>query len=524
MKKYLCVLLSILLLFGCTGFSSAAADALPESAHPYADNADEEQTYCFPEETDGFFMTFSADTHFEEPAVVFYGEDGSVLDLDLDTVLEMDFDEFEKLVYDLEFKDGDSLTLYNGEGFIGSYTGDELAGRTVYVPGGDVTLELITDESVSDFGYKVESVSAAAPEGIRTVTYHLADGKSTYINCFTEGEEDYVLSCEGMLYEDKAYIGWSDAEGGELLYSGYEDLIIDRDLDFYPVFTANLLRPDEVFSFDNEYEPFAVNDYSYAIDEENSLSFTNYYMNNEDYTAMLKNLYRAGAVSPLFIPAAIAAGDLMLYPLSYWGGSCYGMALTAALQHYGLLDLLKYGENAQTVSDLAPTSELISCINYYQAQEFAGSLMDTTADYPGTTMYRVKLKKLYNEVAGGRIALFGFYENHTFDSGGHAVLLTGAYDDADGNHVLLSYDCNFGSMYTESYATRYIISPDYSYMVSEYYGDIIGFDWVSDFSGFETFDISGNGNITSWYKSIFNHIMDFFRMIGDFFRTLFRIK
>lgn len=520
-RKLLSLFLSAVLIFCGTVLPGAAAAALPASAHPYADGLDEKTEYTFPGAADGFYMTFSEDCHFEEPSLIFYGKDGEVLDLDLDTALEMSYDELIGTVSDIGFKDGDRLDIYNDDSFIGSYSGDMLAGETVYVPGTSVTLQLVTDDSVTDYGYAVESVSAEAPEGIKTVTYVLDGGRAPVVECFTEGCEAEILSGSGIITGKKAYRAWSLTEGGEADYDGGETFTISENVTLYPVYTDILLGVEDVFSFDNDYEPFTVDGINLAEEGEEPDYLAYYYMEQEDYASMIRNLFRVSSIGPLFIPAAIAAGELLTYPLSVWGGSCYGMSLTVALQQCGLLDLLSYQEGAQTVAELAPSRELISCINYYQAQEFPAMMVQNAADYPGTNWYQVQLKKMYNEVASGKIVLFGFYENHSYDSAGHAILLTGAYDDLQGNHVLLAYDCNYGSMYVNGAATTYTISPDYSYITSEMYGDLVGIDWLSDFSAFESFDISGEGDVMSWYKSLFRHIREFFQNIIDFFRSLF---
>lgn len=507
-KKILAVLLSALLCLGCLLLPVSAADALPESDHPYADGIEQDYTYTYPGAADGFFITFSEDTFFEKDSFLFYGKNGQLLDLTTEEVLAMDDSELFSLVYDIEYKEGDLLQIFAGSEYLGYYDGDDLAGKTLYIPGNTVTMTLISDDSVSGYGFAVDAVSDKAPDGVYTVTYDL-DGRSDYIDCFGAEEEASVMSAGGIMNGAAAVKAWSLTKGGEAVYDGGEALTLTGNLVLYPVYTDILLTSDEVFSFDNEFEPFAVNRYG----EDEDAEITDYYMNDEDYTTMISNLYRVGALA--------AAGSMLSYTNSEWGGSCYGMSLAVALQHCGMLDLLRYQDGASTVNELAPSPELISCINYYQAQEYPASMVQNSADFPGTYKYTYQLQKMYNEVRNGHIVLFGFYENHSFDSVGHAILLTGAYDDLEGNHILLAYDCNYGSWYDGGIATRYIISPDFSSMTSEIYGDIIGFDWLSDFSCFEAFDIDGNGSTMSWFKSIINHIRDFFDMIASFFRSLF---
>lgn len=512
-EKIISVFLCAVLCVSCLVFPGAAKTAYPQSAHPYANDADETWEYSV-NGAKGLYITFSDKCSFEESALLFYGKNGELLDLTLEEALEMPENELVKLVYDIGIKDGDIFAVSDGEEYIGVYTGDELAGKTVYVPGEKAEFELITDESVTDYGFAIDRIATTAPTGVYTVTYDL-DGRNDVKNCYSKGETAEILSGSGIMYGDKVCKAWSLKKGGNAEYDGGEELVITSNVVLYPVYTPILFTSDEAFSFDNDYEPFAVNEFDISDEDSEPVYVTNYYMSDSDYAAMINNAWQTGALGAL--------SGLISYPYTQWGGSCYGMSVTAALQHYGLLDLLRYQDGAECVRELEPSPELISCINYYQGQEYPASMVQNSADFPGTYNYSYQLGKMYNEVKNGKIVIFGFYENHSFDSMGHAVLLTGAYDDLDGNHVLVAYDCNYGSWYTDGIATLYVISPDFSRMASEMYGEIIGFDWLSDLSCFESFDINGGGDATGWYMSIINHIRDFFEMILSFFRSLFML-
>ena len=539
-KKITAVLLSLLLCFGMLAFPAAAEDAataLPESDHPYANDFDETWEYEFPEEVDGFFMTFSEETHFEPVKIHFTDEDGNDIYYTMDELDQMIAEEEARLeaagedpfyAYDnvlegltfVDYKNGDGLAVFVDGMMLDVYDDDQLAGRTIYIPGAVVTLELFTDESVTDYGFKVVSVSAEAPEGCLTVTYYLEDEKPAAVECFTAGEEVMVYSNAGILTDDASCIGWSDTRGGDMLYEGGETITPEESISFYPVYTPILLRPDEVFSFDNDDDPFAVNQISVQKDGYDLLSFSNYHLEQQDYTSLLKNIARTLGVSPL---GMLSLYNAALYPVSIWGGSCYGISLSVALQHYGMLDMLSLQEGAECVRDLEGTPELVSCINYYQAQETAAKATQYTVNNPGSAWYKMQLQKMFETVAGGDIVLFGLYEGATYNSAGHAVLLVGAYDDLSGNHVLIAYDSNFGSDYANGDAwTFFYIPEDYSAIYCDWYY-VEGFDWLSDFSGFDAFRMDGSGDSASWYKSVLNHLKDFFAMLKAFF-TAFRLK
>ena len=193
-------------------------------------------------------------------------------------------------------------------------------------------------------------------------------------------------------------------------------------------------------------------------------------------------------------------------PALFWDSSAWGIALTVALQHYGLLDLCALQPGTDAVRDLESTPALISAINYYDLQETPAYALMTAANFPGSPWYRTQLQKLYKTVAGGDLALLNVHALHTFDSVGTPVLLTAAYDDADGNHVLLAYNPYWSSAYADGYAlSRFYISPDFSRISSDSHW-IAGFEWLDDFSGFTAFAQDGSGDSAAWYQSVLNHI------------------
>lgn len=533
-KKILSLLLCVALCFSLFVFQVDADDALPQSAHPYENNCDETWEYTYPGDPDGFFITFSEDTYLEPGSLLFLDENGERVALtdaemmEMYRVLEEEPDSEEaariegylnSLTFD-SIKQGDIFVLFAGEEIRGIYSGDALAGRTVYVPGCTVKLELISDESETAYGFKVQSVSQTAPAGVCTVSYYLNGEKPNPIRCLQAGEMECIPSNAGFLTDDRACIGWSNTPDGELLYTGGEVIAVTESISLYSVYTDILLRPDESYSFDNDYDSFAVTGVSVNYEGVELLTLTNYYMERADVLALLKNYSKTLGITPL---GFVAIREALLYPVALWSGSCYGLSLTVALQHYGMLDLLSLQEGAEAVCDLEATPELVSLINYYQAQEVTASMTQTTANYPGTAWYRMQLKKMYEIVAGGDIVLFGLFSGHTYDSIGHSVLLTGAYDDMEGNHVLIAYDPNYSGSYADGIAlTLFYISPDFSEIYSDEY-EITGFNWLSDFSGFESFRIDGTGDSMSWHRSVIAHLKAFIEMIRELF-TAFSIR
>lgn len=522
-KKALSLLLCAALCFGLPVFPAAAGNALPESPHPYENNCEQTWEYTYPGDVNGFFMTFSEDTRLEPHALIFLDENGETVVIPMDEVIDMELlleedpesEEAERIAAYLDsleqqgFKVGDCVEIYAEEEFIGFYYGDELAGRTVYVPGRSVTIELYSDDSGTDYGFRVKSVSATPPEGVLTVSCYL-DGDAPYtVECFREGDETLIPSVRGLVRDDKVCVGWSDVPGGPVAYDEYEVFTVTENLSLYAVETDILLLPEEVFYFDNYDDPFLVNGVTLTLEGFELPMIGNYYLRMNERLALLRNFGKTLGITPLGLASMRNA---MLYPATLWIGSDVGMSLAVALQHCGKADLLSVQEGAENVRDLEGTPEVISLINYYQAQDTVVEDALTGAYFPGSAWYRQQLKKIYEIVAGGDIVLFQWSADGLTN---HTVLLTAAFDDARGNHVLLAYDPDLSISYAEGRVySHFTISPDYSSIASNY-SEIRTFAWCGDFSGFEAFRPDGSGSAASWYAGVFNRLKTFFEMLKE---------
>ena len=98
----------------------------PESTHPYASDSDETWTYIHPKEAFALRVTFSSLTSFED--------------------------------------DYDELTITDSAGNSNVYTGTELAGMTIVVPGNSFTLRLTSDDSVETYGFAISRIKAYTEE------------------------------------------------------------------------------------------------------------------------------------------------------------------------------------------------------------------------------------------------------------------------------------------------------------------------------------------------------------------------
>jgi len=95
----------------------------PESAHPYDNNVEETWEFIYPVLADSLEITFSSQTYVEEG--------------------------------------WDFLYIFDGEGNqIGKYTGDELAGQTIQVPGNTFSVRLTSDRVETGYGFLIDAIVA----------------------------------------------------------------------------------------------------------------------------------------------------------------------------------------------------------------------------------------------------------------------------------------------------------------------------------------------------------------------------
>ncbi len=271
-------------------------------------------------------------------------------------------------------------------------------------------------------------------------------------------------------------------------------------------FMPLLLDRSEVFNFNNS-------SFYFDVSEKES-----YYMQSEDKKTMLNNL---SATFPAAFSLPLSAAYLT-YPYWNWRGSCYGMAATVFLQHYGVIDLLEDYEDAECVRELENNQDIISAVNYYQYASAGSFLSENFALNKGDAIYSRQLRDMFEAVENGNIVLFSYYPNGILEnSTGHTVLLTGAYTQPDGTHVLIQYDCNTPYDYNEYYSSRFYIDSSFTSIQSGYAEydskwDLGAFNWTDDYKHFEAFDINGKGNSDSLYTYFFAQLSKTLKMILNF--------
>ena len=130
-----------------------------QSKHPYDENAHEVYVYNGAEGAENLYLTFSDDTQFEEYC--------------------------------------DYLYIYDANGYeVGSYTGDELSGKTITVPRSYVKLVLNTDSSNNEYGFRVVSAS----DKLECATHVFGDWKITEeATCTTTGTKTRACTVCGKV-------------------------------------------------------------------------------------------------------------------------------------------------------------------------------------------------------------------------------------------------------------------------------------------------------------------------------------
>lgn len=489
-NKTLSLILSLLLLLGGLLLPAAAeeppvADIVPVAEYTSAD-----------EHVTALRVTFSPDTRTQSfSGLVALPEGGTLTvgDLVNGTV-----------------DGGDYFAICNDLGeVIGTYDGDSLAGRTLEIPGGAFRVYYISSGGDADYTIAVDDVVPVTPVNRFRVTYHLSlPGLMDISRTYDPAAQPAALSgvsLANVSYKDLALAGWAAEEGGAAVLNPGEAFPEGQtDTELWAVWVPVLLSKEETFSFNNYYE--------YFINDERG---EKYYMSKEDYRRLQTNVLLTLGVGAQ--PAAVYAAVIAYDANQEWGGSCYGLALTVALQHYGIVDMLSL-QNAARVNDLQPDDKLISFINYYHVLQKTDWFVENKAHVDTPAMYRTLLKDMCDELRAGKLVLFSYYPGSMYIKDGHTVLLAGIYDDTEGNHVLVAYNPNDPWDFSDgNYRSLYTVSADYSGVTCNNGDEIKDVKWTSDFDQYRSFDYTGKKDFRSWYTVFYAHILSLFRA---FFRAL----
>ncbi len=147
-----------------SGVSSTCSVTVKNTAHVAADVSEMESTHPYANNCSDFWV------------YTLNGADGLSVTFDAQTELEDQFD---------------YLHIFNAAGEeIGQYTGTELAGQTVHVPGDTVKLQLVSDDAGTAWGFKVGSITADGTQKLPQVISGTDSYEKTY------GDENFILDAQ----------------------------------------------------------------------------------------------------------------------------------------------------------------------------------------------------------------------------------------------------------------------------------------------------------------------------------------
>ena len=409
---------------------------------------------------------------------------------------------------------GAYFALFDETGaLMGTYDGDALAGRTLALRGSGFSVYTVSAAGDDALGFGIKTLIPVAPANSFHITYHLSlDGLRDITRCYDPGAAPKTLSGVGLCntaYRRLALAGWAtEPNGVPVLDPGADFPAGQRDAELWAVWAPVLLGKEETFSFNNS-------DYYFV----NEARGEKHYMRKEDYRRMqlnvLLSLGAAGQPAPVY--AAVMAYDAN----QKWAGSCYGLALTAALQHAGVVDMLAL-QNVSSVYELEPDDQLISFINYYHVLQKTDWFIENKAHAEAPFLYKTVLRDMCDALRAGKPVLFSYYPGNMYVSEGHTVLLVGIYEDTAGNHVCVAYDSNEPWNYSDgNYQSVYTVSADYSGVTSRNADAIRDVSWTSDFDQYRSFDYAGRRDFVSWARVFFAHIRSVFSAFFRSLRTIF---
>lgn len=242
--------------------------------------------------------------------------------------------------------------------------------------------------------------------------------------------------------------------------------------------------PGGKFVFNDDAFPFSQSD----------IIVDGYYIKSKDYKNLTKNLTKSEKESILYTRGILGFGKKNLFNVdgktdkhTKWSGSCYGIAVTSFLVNENKLAISDIGPKAfRILHDVQYTTDSISAINFYYAQQFLSPIQKTAKAFQKKTILE-RLNAIEEMVADGKPAVLCFnwkeYKKEFLNPWGidesyygHAVL---AYGVENGNWSiecngikktytkrLLIYDSNnsYGKLDTDLYYTNtgYWCIPEYN--------------------------------------------------------------
>lgn len=523
LRKYTALLLCVLMVLPVLSLNPVLAEeenAYPESEHFYKNNYYNEWSYTYPDEADGLFVTFSDKTRTEETDSFSYITFGNKDEISFEDVMDGWGNN----------KIGDYISIFDKDNnLVDVYQGKELSGRTIFVPGNTFKISLTTDSSVTAYGFSIDDISTEVPEDSIIVLYDFGNG-ITKAECFdidSLSRYYYYDEESGITYDaapfDYQWYGYIAGDGAVIGWRGEDGRVYDYDINeampnlkigktlfpledgknfyrFTSVKTPVTLNKDDVYNFINSAEYFGIDDNG------------GYYMTKKDYLRLVSSACIIHGVGPLALPAAVVSTILVGYPKFKWNGSCIGFTTTVCLQKKGILDLVGTQEGAKCVNDLKPTSDLISLMNYYNAQAALTTVTKNKANYATEKEFSRQLEKMFKSVCDGNLVLMEFMSLSNVYGTYHGFVLTGGYVDQYGNHVLFYYDDNDEEYGSDGKCSVCYIDPEFSTIYTKHYGELETILWTDEFDSYKSIDINGKDNsVIHYWKEWIKHVFEIVR-------------
>ncbi len=545
MKRILSVLLAAVMLLSLFALPGMAEEALPESAHEYENNFSGTWEYTYPKEAEEIYVTFSKETYFD-PGQIQSMLTGEYDEEDINHFLETGYYEIPGDVLYIYYKENDEELYY------GSATGDMLAGKSICIPGNWFKLVLETDKITTAYGFAVTNVGTDLPDDLATVNYH--EEGETVTNLIDAGEEIKLNPYYDMRQVGKkCIVGWKTADGVACYYDKTSSAVFTdyyemsdigtgifaegkKIYDLYPIYADLSMTGDEVFSFTD--------------DEETMTQYVDGNVITDDHLkALAHDWFLTFGFTP-FMPDILSDWEFLVREWAVkrdkeytdYNGASGGFVLAALMQHYGKIDMLSL-RNARSLSALKPTESVLSTINFYQMQVPVYYPTCHLALRSDSDSYSDELKALWKTVQSGKPVYFEYFPrasesspleaslNRTYTTWYHmaygkSVLFTGAYTDADGNHMLIAWDCE-NMNYANGYADVFCIDPNFTYIEETSnmnFECMDGFAWNDDVSALDSFkpDDLVEREPLAWHKAMFKNLTHLLTRLVEAIRLHFR--
>jgi len=227
---------------------------------------------------------------------------------------------------------------------------------------------------------------------------------------------------------------------------------------------------------------------TYAFDNSDSSFGSSYYITDDDFSKLSDYISRQYSAEN----AGIVINKLQAQRDSTWEGSCYGMSTTAILNKQSRISMRNFAPGAATLRAVAvPTSNnaVRSAINYYHVSQYIPFVRSFCFESKNPTVWRIGLQRLVESAQAGDLLLFCYSFPKDGKTPGHAIVIIGYEQGADGSHNLIAYD--------NRYPDRDLIvniDTGFNMCIVDGREECMSVEYTSDMSAFDKIDIDGLNN------------------------------